>query len=87
MKLQDIKKVNEADAVQIPLDKAFGPGSNEEEQRRSRMRSNFSEELQALLREYAEGAETFGEFKAPGIVSELEKELKLASFRNLGGWG
>ena len=77
----DIEAITEAEKVD--LKKAFGPLPNDERVRRERMASNFHEQLQELIEEYYEGAQTFGEFHAPAIVQKLEKVLQQASFRNV----
>jgi len=74
-----------AEAEKVDLKKAFGPLPNDERLRRERMASNFHEQLQELIEEYYEGAQTFGEFHAPGIVQQLEKVLQQATFRNVVG--
>lgn len=72
-----------AEAEQVDLKKAFAPLPNDERLRRERMADNFHEQLQELIEEYYEGAQTFGEFHAPAIVQGLEKVLQQATFRNV----
>ena len=53
---------------------------NSEEARRNRIVGNFESDLNDLIYEYYNGAESFGNALSPGIKAELEKVLRDASF-------
>jgi len=77
-----IKKVKEAEpeAVQIPLDKAFGPDDPTLQAERKFLVDEFTKDLNHLVNNAIEDAfDIGGEFKGPGIAAQLEKILKQAT--------
>lgn len=64
-----IEMIEEADVV-----------DNSEEARRKNIVGNFEGELNDLIQEYYYGAETFGNAHSPGIMAQLERILRDASF-------
>ncbi len=83
MKLTDIKNktVDEAEKGQgntlIPLHKAFGPDDEKLAAERKFLINEFTKDLEHLVNNAIEDAfDIAGEFKAPGLVAQLDKILK-----------